>query len=58
MIFNYPSHVAMNQLVDIKLCTWKIQKQKAKEKTVVDGQTGHGNGGTVANGEKVSSPFV
>ncbi|TYK25536.1 condensin complex subunit 1 [Cucumis melo var. makuwa] len=27
-------------------------KQKAKEKTVVDGQTGHGNGGTVANGEK------
>lgn len=46
------SHVAMNQLVYIESCTRKIQKQKAKEKMVVDGQTVHGNGATVANGEK------
>ncbi|XP_022158546.1 condensin complex subunit 1 [Momordica charantia] len=46
------SHVAMNQLVYIESCTRKIQKQKAKEKMVVDGQTVHGNGATVANGVK------
>ncbi|CAK9322761.1 unnamed protein product [Citrullus colocynthis] len=46
------SHVAMNQLVYIESCTRKIQKQKAKEKMVVEGQTVHGNGATVANGEK------
>lgn len=52
------SHVAMNQLVYIESCTRKIQKQKAKEKMVVDGQTVHGNGATVANGVKVRSGFV
>lgn len=52
------SHVAMNQLVYIESCTRKIQKQKAKEKMVVDDQTVHGNAATVANGVQVRSPLV